>query len=682
MSLYSSEQPGKKDPVDKLEVKERDFIAQAFFRRRLGSAGNQLGPRSGRRTLHHYDTTLGGNKGINPLPQFTRFSDVKDPPIFKESKGMGRYYKEAIDDRQQRLSLSFGVPEYNPISRFIGNFYDPDLAALVHGGEVSLSYKAGYAIGTFFTLPFQIFFGLNTLINRIGSVITGNPYSKFYYLKPTMPTYWNAVTLMFNKIATDMGGLTGTQLDDINFNGQEVDFKTATEARVGLMSKMMPDVIRPYGDDEDGKHIIDVKSIAGRSQRLAAKFEDRLQTIAESSAGAANPIEAFEMNVRALQYGQPLADTSEPKWPNMTRYVEAYSKSTLSRNAQTRATPAVGVDGEGNPVVENSEEVSEAPSETSRAILAQQPKDDSFGDYLLSELREGSLFTTFNVDYVGATSVSFSNSKKAAPLKESANAISSTARDTMISFAGGNLTDNVIGNAVESVVTSVADLMQGGLDSVGIGGIGALAGRALMDMPDIYDDSTAELPAHTYKIRLGTPYGNRFSILTRIYLPLCMLLAGALPRRTGKNSYFSPFICSGHSQGFQDTKLGMISDLSIEVGSSNLGRSVDGFPTAIDVTLTLMSMDSIISVPVSDSLAKEVFSFSPFDEDNTLNDLLTTLAGVSLQDQYYFSNRISRAWQQQEANWASFTSPSFFAQWGAATGVGQMVSAFMKAGDI
>lgn len=681
MSIYENVNRGDKDPVDRLEIKERDFIAQAFFRRKLGSAGNQFGRRSGRRTLHHYDTTLGGNKGVNPLPQFTRYSDIKDPPIFKESKGMGRYYKEAIDDNQQRLSLCFGVPEYNPISRFIGNFYDPDLASLVHGGEVSLSYKAGYAIGTFFTLPFQVFFGLGKLVNRIGAVVTGNPYSKFYYLKPTMPVYWNAVTLLFNKVSVDMGALTGTQLDDVNFNGDEVVFKPAEQARVGLFAEMMPDVIRPFGNDENSNHIIDVKSVAGRSQRMAAKFESRLKSIAESVAGSSDPIGEFETRVRALQYGQPLADTSEPRWPNMTDYVQAYSESELSRYAQTRAIPTTGVDEEGNPIVTNTEEVSQSPG-MARSIIAQKPSDDSFGDYLMAELREGSLFANFNVDYVGATSVSFSNSKKTAPLKESANSISRTARDAMISFAGGNLTDNIIGNTVESAVTSIANLLEGGLDSVGIGGIGALAGRALMDMPDIYDDSTAELPAHTYKIRLGTPYGNKFSILTRIYLPLCMLLAGALPRRTGKNSYYSPFICSAHSQGFQDTKLGMISDLSIEIGTGNLGRSVDGLPTAVDITLTVMSMDSIISVPVADSLVKEVASFSPFDEENTLNDLLTTLAGVSLQDQYYFSNRISRAWQQQAANWESFTSPSFFAQWGAATGLGQMVSAFLKAGDI
>ena len=81
------------------------------------------------------DTTLGGNFCINPPPQFTRYADPKIIPLTKASKGQGRYYSEAIDDNGQRVTMRFGLPEFNSMDRFFTSFLDPGMAALARRGE-------------------------------------------------------------------------------------------------------------------------------------------------------------------------------------------------------------------------------------------------------------------------------------------------------------------------------------------------------------------------------------------------------------------------------------------------------------------------------------------------------------------------------------------------------------------
>lgn len=653
--------------TDKAAVREEKWISQAFFKRRGGGAGNQASQFSSKQSLNFYDTTLGGNKSMNPPPQFTRFADPKEPSISPLSKGMGGYYTRAIFNNRQRVSLQAGIPAYNPISRFFANFYDYNLGALVRNGEVSTAYNAGYVLGTLFTLPFQAFFGANRLLDRVGTMLSGNPYSKFYYLDPKMPIYWNSVLLLFNKLAVETGALAGATTDNIRVADNSVEFHDQGSNNLGLLSSMLPDVLR---EASGGGHYIDVKSVSSRSQRMADAFNRKVNELANS----VDSFDEFKVKLSELQ-DQKLNDgtfTKKPKNPDMLSYFKDYAATGVGGTAAP--VPQVDAEGKPLPVGEQGENI--------RTGAFPDYDDATFSDYLNAELKEGSLFVTFDVDYTGPSSASFNNSTKAAPIKEAANAASSSARDIFVNFGGGNLTDNAIGNAVESVMSGVVNMFLGAADSVGLGGIGALAGAAYMEMPDIYDDSSAELPKNTYTMRLATPYGNKYSILTRVFMPLCCLMAMALPRRTGKNSYGAPFIVREHCQGFADTKLGIIDNLSIEIGTGNIGRSVDGLPTAIDVTFSVQNLDSIMSVPVADSLTSEVFNFSPFDEDTAVGDFLTCLAGTSLADQFYMANRVRRAWDLQQMNFEQFTSPSFFAQWAGSTGLGSLVSAFQKVGDI
>ncbi|AXH70763.1 hypothetical protein [Vibrio phage BONAISHI] len=702
-SLFGPTSNASRDAVDDLEVKESNWINQAFFKpkqglsgitasRRLGGAGNQAyGPRSLRNSFNFYDTTLGGNKSINPPPQYTRYADPKDIPIISKSAGMGRYYKEAIFQNQQRLSCCAGIPEYNPLSRYFINFIDLDHAMMVNKGRLPLAYKAGYATGFLFTLPFQAVFGIASFVNRVIKFISNVPYSKYYYLKPQSTNYWNSVSLLFNKLAVDMGALRGVTPADLVIGEDEVRVKEDAKSNLGVIASRFPDVLRPVGDTGDSEFIIDVKSVSSRAQRMANLFESRIDYLIQNiDPNALDPTEDLITQLRALQNSGQITPNEnspgiEPEFLDMPSYMEAYSQSGIYRFSDLPAeNVAQGVDNQGRSLGLEATDAANANStnNTTRDFVSKQPTDDTLGNYLLAELREGSLFSTFDVEYTGPTTVSVSNSVKEAAIKSALNGASSAASDLRVNTAGGNVGDNIFTNAAESMLGTVRDFIAGNADSVGLGITGSLLGLAKAQIPNVYDDSSVTLPSHTYKIRLATPYGNRFSILTRIYMPLCMIMALAFPRSTGKNSYGPPFLVHAHSQGIQDTKLGIVTDLSMEIGTSNIGRTPEKLPTAIDVSITISSLDDTMSIPIMDSLADSVMSFSPFDEDTPLTDFLTTLASTPLQDQYYMANRVARAWNTQQANWASFTSPSYWMQEAAATGIGQLISAMQKVGDI
>lgn len=656
-------------------VKDTSWVKQAFFKRKLGGAGaNSRDLIDG---FNFYDTTLGGNRAMNPLPQACRWADPKISTIAPSCKSMGHGYKTAIDDNAQRISLQFGLPEYNAMSTFLANFYDRKAADLARFGTASpgIMYRAGEAAGILFTLPIQTFFGINYLWNRLSAAISGNPYSKFYYMRPTMALYWNAVALLFNKVMVDMGIMDPVDPDEIK------DGKIPASVSLNNLKRLLPDIIS--GNSGDGYHI-DVKSLASRSQRLANEFNKKIMELevqigeAELTGEAAR--QAFIDGVNEIQRVKGLQPMELDRKTNK-EYMDAYINSPFSDG--TNVSSKVVTTGEGEDkreVTHNQPKANETDDTGRKRSVFERFKD--IQSYVMADLQEGSAFVTFAVDKTGPISHSFSNTTKAAPLKEASNAAAQTARDLTVNLFGGNITDTIIGNTIESVLSGIKNLVAGGLSSVGLSGLDAIASGAMMEMSDVYDDSSASLNQTTYSITLGTPYGNKYSILTRVYLPLCMLMAGVLPRRTGKNSYTAPFLCRLHSQGFEDIRLGMIKDLGLEIGTSNIGRSIDHLPTQIKVSLTVETMDKTMTMPLSDSVLDDIMNFSAFDEDTTLTDFLSSLAGIDLQAQYFAVPRLKRAWRKTVADWNQFTSPAYFSQWFAGVLPGRVISGFLKAGDI
>lgn len=668
---------------------DSQWIRQAFFipgtTSKLGYKNNKYrdielkGQRFSSAELKYTDTTPGGNFGMNPKPQYTRWADPKMPGITPGSKGMGEYYSEALDDNAQRIHLQFGVPDYNSLTGFFSRFYNIGIGNLTNTGDASsFTFFAGRALGYALTLPFQVVIGVSNFVTRLWKFANDIPYSKYYYLKPTMPLYWNAVSTLVNKIGVNLGLIEGPSSDDMTLSSEDDGSATGFNYSNGLSSaeaealnKFLPDILKGNGG-------IDVFALSTRAQRLAAAHHKKLKQIAQQTLGQGQ--EAYKEAVIDYLVNEKLPTPSPVLAGDLPTYLNSFYKGHGIGQGVGAQDPAADIEvdaqdtGGGSTGVGGDKTAALSASEND--VTAMQ-WDSGMADYFNAELQDGAAFVSFQVENEGSVSESFSNSTRTSDVADAMNGASSGARGMLFNIAGGNVGDGVIANTIESFVGGIKNFANGLASSVGLSGLSALGGAAYVDVPEYWDNATADLPSSSYTIKLSTPYGNKLSILLDIYLPLCMLLAGALPRSTGKNSYTSPFLCRLHSTGRNIIKTGIIDSISITRGSSNIGWSADQLPTEIEVTLSIKNLSTIMHMPVGELAGPlDALSLSMFDEDTVLTDYLATLGGVSLYDQYYFMPKLRIAWANQMADFKSWASPSQFASSFAGTAPGRLMSAF------
>ena len=122
---------------------------------------------------------------------------------------------------------------------------------------------------------------------------------------------------------------------------------------------------------------------------------------------------------------------------------------------------------------------------------------------------------------------------------------------------------------LDTVMSGLKEVALGFAEGVSLMGLVSLAGSSFIDIPDTWEDSSANLPSESYEIHLRSPYGNTLSRYMNIHIPLSMLLAGALPISTGRQTYASPFICKLISVGRSNMDLAMIDSLSVTHGVGN-----------------------------------------------------------------------------------------------------------------
>ena len=635
------------------EINDSSWLRQAFILKSTEKAisAKDKFNRSYSAALNKFtDTTPGGNFTINNPPQACRYADRKNSALrtylkrqnvqASSSRGMGRYYSEAYDDNSVKVHLSFGVPEYNSITRFFSNFYDPEMGNMARTGETSnLSYSLGKAIGWLVSAPLLPF----VIAGSVLRYLSGKPNSKFYYVKPTMGPYWNAVNLMANKLAVNIGIQPGVFSDNTTQESAPggITVKRADYSKDNpgptweKYRNALPQLFRKDGG-------IDVYAMATRAQRIHdAQLNAQINAL-ESSKTEAD----LEKMLGAIAGGDFSKNVNNK---TIKTYTEAYRKSSLGK-AKDAAESAAAAAGGGN-------------------VLSSD--DAGFTDHLTAELRDGSNWVAFRLDEVGSIGESFSNTTKEPGIASTINGMSSSARDVQTNAMNFNLSDGIVGETIGAFKDAVVSFAQGALDGVGLSGVAVLGGGAFADIQNVWDQSSAQLPSESFTIQLRTPYGNKVSIFQNLYLPLSMLLAGALPLSTGPSSYTSPFMCQCFVPGRMQTRCGMITDLSITRGTSNAGWSVDGLPLGIDVTFTVTDMSSILHVPLDERAGI-------LDDDNAFNDYMAILSALGVAEQFYPTAKLKRAWATKVRNFESMFSYARTAQWAAGTMPGKLLSAFYR----
>lgn len=739
-------------------IKDKVWLQQSFMlpdqaldeldkrRRVLSSAGFKF-----------VDTTLGGNFAINAPPSFTRYADIRQggnsrygrgatnaqrdnggvrymmssgkylaegdpgkPGFTTPSAGIGRFYSEGLDDYGQDLIMRFGVPEYNSLIQFFSNFYSVDAGLMARTGRTSDFFStAGKAVGFLLALPLQPLILGGQIIRFLANV----PASKYYYLKPAMYPYWQAVNTIANGIAVNMGIMPNTLteaqqsvmgINDGRFGGDQ-------KQMLDEYAKYLPDIFavgdRPKGATgtaDTGPVGLDIYAIATRAQRIANKFNTELQVRLDSinnSADLAKTMKQFRQDM-FLNGGLQSVPSSG---------IDTYRKIYLgSERNQAGGETRMGIDG--NIITGNADQGTNG-NDSSTGSGAKISMDSEFvgdrsqynlgnytdggqkssggyfsklGEMFEAERRDGSQFVTFRVNYTGSTGESFSNSVEEPGISSKFNSTSSQARSARFDFADGNISDGPLGSMIGGVISAGKAFLSGALEGIQMGGLVALAGNAFVDIPKTWSGSTANLPRAEYTIKLRSPYGSRMSRLMNLYIPLAMLLAAALPLSTGKRSFTSPFICEAFCRGRHAIRLGMIDSMSITRGVGNMGWNQDGEALGIDVTFSIVDMSTIMHMPIQanfsmgDRLAQgtadllggaglqEAATYiqrGTYDDDNSFTDYLAVLGSLSWQDMVYANRRWRLARYRQMQNWNTWKSPARVSMWAGQTTLGRLINA-------
>ena len=582
--------------------------------------------------LQFEDTQLGGNFVINPRPQFTRYADTRSVGVLQGrnrvtvaastgNHGMGIYYQEAFNTTQQTIHMRFGVPEFNSLISFFTSFYDSETALYAKSGR--LSQTLGYHIGKALGLVANFVFLPLLAVHAIGvglRFFMRKPASKYYYLKPTMTNYWTAVTTIVNQLAVYKGMIPNGSDGDGPYDSTQNQAKIDGEA-MDAMRTLMPTLYSEAG-------FIDIYKIANRAQRVRNQVDLAIAEAArnmsyEDFQQYAND---FSSNKLKLGAGRTLVDAVK-QWSQVKNGQQTdASKSALDKHIRTPEDP-------------KSAQIESAP--------------DGLFDHFEAEFMDGSAFATFRVEYGGPVQESWSNSTVESDISSKFNQLSAQGRAASFSFANGNIDGGPL-SAITGLLNGVATGLAEGLH---ISGIASLAGAAFVDIPQHWDNSAVNLPQMSYTMKLISPYGNAMSQMMDLYIPMAMLMAGALPISTGKQSYSSPFLLELYDQGRAQTRLGIIDSLTFVRGTSNLGFNRNKQFMSVDVSFSVKDLSSVMHMPLSSG-----FSLNPlkgvFDEDNVYSDYLHVLANATLGQNIYPMRKLRENLRVKAMSARALTSPA------------------------
>lgn len=618
---------------------------------------------------------------------------VKSGPNTK-GLGMGRYYSEAIDDNATTVYMEFGIPKFNNLATFIGRAVNPVDSFIANYGHVPMGYYIGKAVSGLIILRA---FPLTSILIFIGKKVFGMFFGgafNFYYMKPAMHTYWSTVSTIVTQLSTELG-LFPPILDEVT---RAEDSKKANKMGVPVnIHREDIEALNSYFPDMVSRKTgyIDIYAVAMKSQKLANEFrkiEYKMYKSKESgndngavSAGL-KPGE-FKGYVTRSEYvskvRQQLGDisTKVDQYLSLDSFLTAVTgiaKSTtnaignllsdtkapnpLDQNNLNEAKPLYESRADGTPVNTPFQERTTAATADNVKSVAKEAgtmKEGQTTDYRTlyntgdgsykqteqdagylreyaqafdSIMRDGGSYAIFNVDFQGSVSDSISNSVSDIEAGGFAKSISQGARNIKFSAAGGNLLPGMdaVKEQLVSVVTGALESATFGMSNV----LMTLLGGGYIDVPKKWDDSSISLPTVNYSMTLISPYGHPIAQLQNIYIPLAMILAGALPLAIGNASYTSPFLCSIFNKGVQNIRMGMITSVSISRGTSNLPYSRSKRCLAYEVSFTVTDFSNIMSAPINSSMFGEFFQ-TPLNDDTLFANYMATLASRDLYTEKY-----------------------------------------------
>ena len=570
---------------------------------------------------YYRDTRVGGNDAINCIWQFCKDDDIVYDltTTQKESgNGLGRVYATTTEKNQQICWFTFGVPFYTPMAAFYKNSFNDELIELNNTGNTSLTlgkiFGSAFSLVVFLPLlPIRLF---GYLSKRTRSTY---PINRFYELRSCMPLYYQYVDTILAQWLVDVGiynngspdnerekdnwvktrqdSLKGANVSDL-YNNNNVLHRSGSSWSAN--PDMVPDALKATGASiwDILKRRANVVWGADTSNEVLnswdAKYEDLVKKFFQTD-----------------ENGVYVNTKEKPNWWQ-DKYKELKSENIDYGDGS-------GGSFSSNPWVENAD------------------WETAFKSSALGATQ----FVGFRVDKGIDSSESFSNSTSPSSFAESFNSTvqekQRLAIETGLKGANTGIAAFDAGiNFTKNLLSTVFDKLKS-IDVTGITDIASAAiGGAYIDIPEMYSGSSFST-SHSINLQLRSPYGDYISIYQSIIVPLALIMAGALPRAAGSESYVQPFLCRVYCKGMFSVPMGIIDSLSIKRGASEFGWTYNNLPTCVDVSISIKDMSPIMYLQINNEYFHGIF-----ETDNAFREYMMTLSGLGLFERISMFSRIRR----------------------------------------
>lgn len=227
-------------------------------------------------------------------------------------------------------------------------------------------------------------------------------------------------------------------------------------------------------------------------------------------------------------------------------------------------------------------------------------KDTLYSDFISGERT----FVNFIIDPNSSVTENISNTTQKSQLEGAFDSMEGIVKEaSMFMSSASDFTSNnqsYLTKAGEAIL-SLGNMVSFGLFKKLLGAAEehVLHGSNLI-YPEIWMDSEYS-KTYSLKIKLVSPYGSRESIYLNIFVPMFHALCLTLPKQTSANSFTSPFLVRGYSQGWFSIDMGMVESIDIDKGPEQ-SWSVEGLPTQCDITLTIKDFYSQLMMTKSNEI--------------------------------------------------------------------------------
>ena len=581
---------------------------------------------------YYRDTRVGGNDAINCIWQFCKDDDIVYDltTTQKESgNGLGRVYATTTEKNQQICWFTFGVPFYTPMAAFYKNSFNDELIELNNTGNTPLT------LGKIFGDAFSLVVFLPLLPIRLFGYLSSRtrntyPVNRFYELRSCMPLYYQYVDTILAQWLVDVGiynngdpnhegdenwvktrqsilkdgAMAGTTVSDLyannNVTGGNNNLLHRSGSSWSANADMVPDALKATGASiwDILKRRANVVWGADTSKEVLNSWDDKYENLVK---------EFFQTDENGVAvYNKNKDNWWKDKYDKLINPTEDDKGGILSGYSD-------------NPWVENADW---ATAFKSSALGATQ-------------------FVGFRVDKSIDSSESFSNSTSPSSFAESFNStVQEKQRLAIETGLKGSNTGIAAADAVlnfsKNLLNTVFDKLKS-IDVTGITDIASAAiGGAYIDIPEMYSGSSFST-SHSINFQLRSPYGDYISIYQSIIVPLALIMAGALPRAAGSESYVQPFLCRVYCKGMFSVPMGIIDSLSIKRGASEFGWTYNNLPTCVDVSISIKDMSPIMYLQINNEYFHGIF-----ETDNAFREYMMTLSGLGLFERISMFSRIRR----------------------------------------